>query len=128
MKPRNGILDRIFIETVPYCLDAGANMRCEMRDNAAKFSYLLIGLGIGSLIGILFAPQSGEETRTLLSSKAGEGRQYAQNKARALREAGQDLIERSKEIISNQNDSLSAAVEAGKIAYQQEDSKAAATS
>jgi gas vesicle protein len=47
-----------------------------MRDSlVSKINYLLIGLGIGSLIAILFAPKSGEETRELLSSKADGGRQ-----------------------------------------------------
>jgi gas vesicle protein len=100
-----------------------------MRDNlVSKINYLLIGLGIGSLIGILFAPKSGEETRELLSSKADEGREYAENKAQELRERAEDMIERSKEIISTQNDSLSAAVEAGKVAYKREKSKAAGNS
>ena len=100
-----------------------------MRDNpVSKITCLLVGLGIGSFIGILFAPNSGEETRTLLSSKADEGREYAENKARELRDRAEDLIERSEEIISTQNDTLRAAVEAGKAAYKREKSKAAATS
>ena len=100
-----------------------------MKDNlVSKITYLLVGLGIGSLIGILFAPNSGEETRTFLSSKADESREYAENKARELRDRAKDLIERSKEIIATQNDSLSAAVEAGKVAYNREKSKAAANS
>lgn len=100
-----------------------------MKDNIeSNLSYLVIGLGIGSLIGILFAPKSGEETRAFLSSKADEGREYAQNKARELLNTAENLIERSKEIISSQKDSLSAAVEAGKVVYQREKSKAAGTS
>lgn len=67
-------------------------------------------------------------TRAFLSSKADEGREYAQNKARELRNTAEDLIERSKEIISSQSDSLSKAVEAGKVVYQREKSKAAGTS
>jgi gas vesicle protein len=96
-----------------------------MSDNvASKVSYFLIGLGIGSLLGILFAPKSGEETREFLSSKADEGREYAQRKARELRERAEDLIERSKEIMARQKDSISAAVDAGKEAYQREKAKA----
>ena len=99
-----------------------------MKDDAAsKFSYLMIGLGIGSLIGILFAPQSGEETRAFLSSKADEGRRYAKNKAQDARIAAEDLVERGKEIISDQNETLSAALDAGKVAYRREKSKAVGT-
>ncbi len=96
-----------------------------MSDNAgSKASFFLVGLGIGTLLGILFAPKSGEETRDYLNSKADEGREYAQRKARELRERADDLIERSKEIMSRQKDSISAAVDAGKDAYQREKSKA----
>jgi gas vesicle protein len=92
-----------------------------MGDNAgSKASFFLVGLGIGALLGILFAPKSGEETRDYLSSKADEGREYAQRRARELRERAEDLIERSKEIMSKQKDALSSAVEAGKETYKRE--------
>jgi gas vesicle protein len=90
----------------------------------AKISYFLVGLGIGTLVGILFAPKSGEETREYLAAKADEGREYAQKKARELRERAEDLIERSKEIINREKGSIAAAVEAGKETYQRERSKA----
>ena len=95
-----------------------------MTDNiGSKVSYFLAGLGIGALVGILFAPKSGEETREFLSNKADEGRDYAQKKARELRERAEDLLERGKEVATRHKDSLSAAVEAGREAYQKEKSK-----
>ena len=70
-----------------------------MSDNAgSKVSFFLVGLGIGALVGILFAPKSGEETREFLSQKADEGREYAQRKAQELRERAEDLVERSKSV------------------------------
>jgi gas vesicle protein len=96
-----------------------------MSDNAgAKVSYFLVGLGIGALIGILFAPKSGEETREFLTQKAEEGKDYAQRKARELRERAEDLLERGKQVAQRQKGSISAAVEAGRDAYQREKSKA----
>lgn len=92
-----------------------------MSDNAAsKVSFFVVGLGVGALIGILFAPKSGEETRDYLSSKAEEGRDYAQKKARELRERAEDLIERSKEIMSRQKDAVTSAVDAGRETYKRE--------
>ena len=90
----------------------------------AKISYFIVGLGIGTLVGILFAPKSGEETREFLTQKADEGREFAQKKARELRERAEDLIERSKDIINREKGSIAAAVEAGKETYQRERSKA----
>ncbi|MGA8013320.1 MAG: YtxH domain-containing protein [Candidatus Acidiferrales bacterium] len=92
-----------------------------MADNVgSKVSFFLVGLGIGALVGILFAPKSGEETREYLSSKAEEGKDYAQKKARELRERAEDLIERSKEIMARQKDAITTAVDAGKETYKRE--------
>jgi gas vesicle protein len=92
-----------------------------MADNVgSRVSFFLVGLGIGALVGILFAPKSGEETRDYLTSKADEGRDYAQKKARELRERAEDLIERSKEIMSRQKEAISTAVDAGKETYKRE--------
>jgi len=96
-----------------------------MSDNTgSKVSYFLVGLGIGALIGILFAPKSGQETREYLTGKAEEGREYAQKKARELRERAEELMERSKEMVGRQKEQLSAAVDAGREAYQREKAKA----
>jgi gas vesicle protein len=86
----------------------------------SRVSFFLVGLGIGALVGILFAPKSGEETREYLSAKADEGKEYAQKKARELRERAEDLIERSKEIMSRQKDAINSAVDAGKQTYKRE--------
>jgi gas vesicle protein len=93
-------------------------------NTGSKVSYFLVGLGIGALVGILFAPRSGEETREVLAQKAEEGKEYAQKKARELRERAEDLVDRGKHVAMRQKESLSAAVEAGREAYQREKSKA----
>ncbi len=96
-----------------------------MGENAgSKISYFLVGLGVGALLGILFAPKSGGETRDYLAQKAEEGREYAQKKARELRERAEELLERSKDVVGRQKDQVAAAVEAGKEAYQREKTKA----
>jgi gas vesicle protein len=95
-----------------------------MADNVgSKVTYFLVGLGVGALVGVLFAPKSGEDTREYLTKRAEEGRDFAQRKARELRERADDLIERGKEVATRQKESLSAAVEAGREAYQREKGK-----
>ena len=95
-----------------------------MADNVgSKVTYFLVGLGVGALVGILFAPKSGEETREFLSQKADEGRDFAQRKAKELRERADDLIERSKDAASRGKDSISAAVEGAREAYRRAASK-----
>jgi len=95
-----------------------------MADNVgSKVTYFMVGLGIGALVGLLFAPKSGEETRKYLSDRADEGRDYAQKKARELRERADDLIERGKEAAGRHKDTIAAAVEGARDAYRREASK-----
>ncbi len=93
-------------------------------NTGSKVSYFLVGLGIGTLLGILFAPKSGEETREYLLDKAERGRDYAQKRARELRERAEEMVERGKDVIQSQKEQLASAVEAGKDAYLREKSKA----
>jgi len=83
----------------------------------------MVGLGVGALVGVLFAPKSGEETRKFLADKADEGRDFAQKKARELRERADDLIERGKEAASRHRETISAAVDGARDAYRREASK-----
>ena len=89
-------------------------------NTGSKISFFLVGLGIGALVGVLFAPKSGDETREYLTQKAEEGKVYAQRKARELRDRADDLVERGKQVATRQKESISAAVDAGRDAYQRE--------
>ena len=92
-----------------------------MEDNGgAKFIYFLAGLGIGALVGILFAPQSGEQTRDLITGKAEEGREFLSRRGRELREQATSYVEKGKEAVSHEREHLAAAIEAGKQAYRAE--------
>jgi len=95
-----------------------------MSDNGGnKVSYFLVGMGIGALLGILFAPKSGDETREYLTRRADESKDYAQRKARELRERADDLVERGRDAMETGRDSINDAIEAGKGAYRQAKSK-----
>ncbi len=85
----------------------------------SKLPYFFLGLGVGVTLGILFAPKSGEETRDLLRSKADEGRDYLKRRGEDLRESATELVDRGRTAVARQKDRLSAAVEAGKQAYQE---------
>lgn len=84
-----------------------------------KFTYFILGLGIGVAVGMLFAPQSGEETRNLIRSKADEGKDYLKKSGEALYESAGDVVEKGKTMAARRRDQLAAAVEAGKQAYRE---------
>ncbi len=92
-------------------------------ESGSKVSYFLVGLGVGALLGILFAPKSGEDTREELTRRAEQGREFAQRKARELRERADEILERSQDVVNTQRERISNVIDAGKEAYQREKSK-----
>lgn len=87
---------------------------------SSKVGYMVMGLGVGSLISILFAPKSGEDTREYLTDKAKEASGYAHRQARDLRGRAGDLIEHAKEVVSQQKEQIVTAVNVGREVYHQE--------
>ena len=88
-------------------------------ESGGKFAYFLAGLGIGSVVGILFAPRAGEETRDILTNRYDEGRDYVTRRGREVREQADDYVERGKKAVSRSKDNLQSAVDAGKQAYRE---------
>ena len=80
-------------------------------------SSFLLGLGVGVGIGMLFAPKSGEETRKIIKDKAGEGTEYVKQRSSEINQSAAEWVEKGKEALGRQKDTISDAVEAGKQAY-----------
>ena len=87
--------------------------------NGSGFLWFLFGVGIGTAVGILCAPQSGTETRELLMSKAEEGREFVKKRAREARQQAEQWAERGKQAYSSQREQIRSAVEAGRQAYRE---------
>lgn len=83
-----------------------------------SFLWFLAGLGVGAVVGILYAPMSGNETRDALRARADEGREYVRGRAQKAREQASEWVDRGREVVSQQKDQFRAAYEAGRQAYQ----------
>jgi len=81
-------------------------------------SSFLLGLGVGVAIGMLFAPKSGQETRDLIKNKAGEGSEFLKQRSADLKDTAAGWVDKGKEALGRQKDTLSEAMEAGKQAYR----------
>jgi len=90
----------------------------------SKVGFFLAGLGIGAVLALLFAPRSGKETRDLIVQKAEEGRDFVVTKTDELRKQAEEAVEKGRGLVTKQKELLSAALEAGKQAYQDEKAKA----
>ncbi|HTV05891.1 MAG TPA: YtxH domain-containing protein [Acidobacteriaceae bacterium] len=106
------------------------------------FSWFLAGLGAGAILGVLFAPKPGKDTRQDLVAGAREGSEYIRQRSRVAADQVNQYVDRSKEymdkgraqwedfvnrgrrFVNEQTDKVSAAVDAGKEAYQQTSTEA----
>src|SRR5439155_26931713 len=119
------------------------------RDSGDNFStrltYLLIGGGIGAILALLFAPKSGQELRgdiadatrkgidksreaaQQLGQRAGEYYEVTRDRAAELystaTERVSDVAQKAREAAAGQIGTVSAAIDAGKKAYQDEKRK-----
>src|SRR5260370_24450410 len=89
-----------------------------MEDTGSKITYFLCGLGVGVAVGLLFAPQSGAETRELIVTKADEGKEFLVRQGVKIRDTAGDVVKKGKNLVTKQKDQISAAFEAGKQAYR----------
>ena len=86
----------------------------------SKFSYLLIGLGLGAIAGLLCASRSGEETRKYLRERSNKGLDTLNQRAGKLRESAEGIVKKGKEFIGPHRDSVKTDTEAEKQAYEEE--------
>jgi len=102
-------------------------------------AWFVAGLGVGALVGILYAPKAGRETREDLLNGAREGTEYLRTRTRqAAEQVGnlvdkgkeqvgeyvdrgraqwEEFVERGKNLVSEQTGRVTAAVDAGRQAF-----------
>lgn len=83
------------------------------------FVWFLAGLGLGALVGVLYAPRSGSETREVLRARAEEGRDFMRSRAREAREQAAQWADRGRDVVNQQKEQFRAAYEAGRQAYHE---------
>ena len=86
---------------------------------AALFFAFLGGAVAGAVAGILLTDKSGQETRWELEDYAKKKQQDLIKKAKEVRAALEDVIERSKTFITDKQTDIEAAPKAGKAAMRE---------
>jgi gas vesicle protein len=111
------------------------------------FAWFVAGLGLGALVGVLYAPKAGREIREEVANNAREGAEYLKQRSRETADHVSTLVERGKsqvndyvdqgkeyidrgraqveqavyqgrDFVLQQKEKVAAAVDAGKQAYQ----------
>ena len=115
-------------------------------NNNAALGWFIEGLGLGALLGVLYAPKSGRETRDDLLSTAKDGTEYVRVRAREVvgqaghlvergksqateyvqrgkdvvdqsRAQWEEFVDKGRDFVTDQTSRVAAAVEAGRQAY-----------
>ncbi len=61
-------------------------------------AFLLVGVGIGAGLALLFAPQSGKETRKYLVRRAEDGKEYMTSVGKEIRKQAEDAVGKGKDL------------------------------
>jgi len=89
------------------------------RDSSNSFLWFLAGLGFGALMGVLYAPRSGRETRDAIKNTAQEGGEYLKTRGREAKETVSQWVDRGKDVVGQQKEKISAAIDATRQAYRE---------
>ena len=87
--------------------DGSAGPEDHVSDKGSGLVTLLEGFGIGVGLAILFAPQSGEETREWISASA-------EDQFRQFRRRGRRLVFEAQDLLDRGEDSVNRALRSGK--------------
>ncbi len=87
--------------------------------DGGSFLWFLAGLGVGAVVGVLYAPQSGDETREVIRSKAQESSDRARHHARKAREQAGEWVDKGRDVLNQQKEQFRSAYEAGRQAYNE---------
>jgi gas vesicle protein len=89
------------------------------RDSSNSFLWFLAGLGFGALMGVLYAPRAGRETRDALKNTAQEGGEYLKTRGREAKETVNQWVDRGKDVVNQKKEQFSSAIDATRQAYRE---------
>lgn len=90
----------------------------EIKGNG-KAGYLLLGMGIGAAISLLFAPRTGQDIRHAIREKTDKGREALERHSHRLSELARSAIDKGKQYVEGGRATVNDAVDAGKQAYKE---------
>jgi gas vesicle protein len=82
-------------------------------------AWFVAGLGVGALVGVLYAPKSGRETREDLAQGAREGTEYLKARTRQAAEEVSAIVDKSKEQVGEYVDRGREVVDRGRTQWEE---------
>ena len=79
-------------------------MARDFDEDLRAITWFVAGMGIGAVVALLYAPQSGKETRRMIGRSAERSKDYLEDQATRLRERGKDLYEKGRDVYEKGRD------------------------
>jgi len=77
----------------------------EVREESiSTLAWFLTGAAIGAAVAILYAPQSGKETRNLIADTAQKSKDAVTESSQNVVDTGRDMFERGRKIVEDAAD------------------------
>ena len=73
-------------------------------DYSGRLAWFLTGAVIGATVAILYAPNSGKDTRRLLSRTGRRGKEAIEDTGKDIADAGRDMFERGRKLVDDAAD------------------------
>jgi gas vesicle protein len=67
-------------------------------ETGISLGWFLVGAAVGATVALLYAPQSGKDTRRLLAKKTEQGKDALSDSGREVLDRGRELFERAREV------------------------------
>ena len=80
--------------------DRAESHQCQSQATS-NIAWFLTGAFIGAAAAILYAPQSGKQTRTYISNKTQQGREAVETAGQDIADASKDMFERGRKLVDD---------------------------
>lgn len=85
-----------------------------------RFPYVLVGMGLGAIAGLLLTPGAVEEMWKYLRERSHRGLDSLNKQSAKLRESAEGIVKKGKKFIGSHCDSVKIDTKAERQAYQEE--------
>lgn len=73
-------------------------------DSVSRLAWFLTGAVIGAAVAILYAPNSGKDTRKYISDRAQQGKQAVTDTSKDIVDASKEMFERGRKLVDEASD------------------------
>ena len=73
-------------------------------DSVSRLAWFMTGAVIGATVAILYAPQSGKDTRKYITDRAQQGKMAVSETSKDIADASKEMFERGRKLVDEASD------------------------